>query len=159
MKAVFPGSFDPITNGHTDIVRRALSIFDTVVIGVLENPEKETIFSTAERVELIKQEFEAEGDKVVTASFSGLLVDFVKNQDAQVIIRGLRAISDYDYEAQLALMNKTLAKNIETLFLITSESSSYISSSLVRQVAKFGGAVSELVPAHVEKALKEKFKR
>ncbi len=159
IRAVFPGSFDPLTNGHTDIVRRALTVFDEVVVAVLQNDEKKTIFTATERLGLIRDEFKDLGARVRAESFSGLLVDFVRAMQAQVVLRGLRAISDYDYEAQMALMNKNLSDNkIETLFLMTSEKSSYISSSLVRQVAKFNGDVSKLVPDGVRKALQAKYK-
>lgn len=155
--AVFPGSFDPLTFGHTDIVRRALKIFDNVVIAVLENPSKATLFSAAERVKLITEEFSDCGSTVSVESFSGLLADFAKRKNSSVIIRGLRAVSDYDYEAQMALTNKSLADELETLFMMTSATNSYISSSLVRQIALFGGKVSHLVPEKVALALKAKF--
>jgi len=156
-RAVFPGSFDPITKGHGDIVRRALTLFDELVVGVLHNPSKTTLFSVEERIALIEREFADCGKKVIATSFSGLLVDFVHTVKGCAIIRGLRAISDYDYEAQMALMNKNLASDVETIFLMTSEKHSYVSSSLARQVGQFGGDVSALVSPQVEKALKAKF--
>ncbi len=158
-KAVFPGSFDPITRGHIDIIKRALNVFDEVIVGVLNNTTKETLFTVDERQKLIEEEFKAFRDNLSVQIFSGLLVDFVKEHEAQVIIRGLRAISDYDYESQMALMNKTLASSIETFFMITSVNNSYISSSLVRQIAQFGGDVSKLVSPHVEAAVKAKFSK
>ena len=156
-KAVFPGSFDPLTFGHTDIIRRALKIFDKVLIGVLDNPDKTTLFTVNERISLIREEFADCRTTVEVESFSGLLVEYVKRCDTNIVIRGLRATSDYDYEAQMALANKNLSPEVETFFLMTSESCSYISSSLVRQIAKFGGPVSSLVPKSVEKAIKLKF--
>lgn len=154
--AVFPGSFDPLTYGHTDVVLRALSVFDRVVVAVLSNPEKKSLFSVEERVALINQEFAESGGRVEAKSFSGLLVDFVKTENAAVILRGLRAVSDYDYEAQMALMNRRLAEDIETLFLMTREKYSYVSSSLVKQIAQFGGDVRGLVPDRIADALIKK---
>ncbi len=155
--AVFPGSFDPLTLGHTDIVSRALKIFDHVVIAVLSNPNKATLFSGEERVALIRAEFAKYKDQVSVETFSGLLVDFAKKKGAKVVIRGLRAVTDYDYEAQMALTNKSLSAEVETLFMMTSERNSYISSSLVKQIAHFKGKVSHLVPKRIEKALRKKF--
>jgi len=154
--AVFPGSFDPFTNGHVDIVNRASKIFDKVIIAVLSNPAKKTIFSVEERVELIKKEFVNSERSIVVESFSGLLVHFAIKADARVIVRGLRAISDYDYEAQMALMNKHLYQEVETLFMISKEENSYISSSLVKQIALLGGDIAKLVPASVKEALDKK---
>lgn len=159
LRAVFPGSFDPLTKGHVDIVRRCLRLFDVIIIGVLHNPSKNTLFSVDERLDLIRKEFTDCKSRVVAKSFSGLLVDFCHDVDAVAVVRGLRAISDYDYEAQMALMNKNLADDIETLFLMTSEKHSYISSSLVRQIAQFGGDVSLLVTSRVAKALHMKFSK
>ena len=154
--AVFPGSFDPLTNGHTDIVSRALRMFDRVKIAILSNPTKDGLFSIPERTSLIKEVFAEHGSRVSVESFSGLLVDYVRQVGGIAIVRGLRAISDYDYEAQMALMNKSLYPQAETVFLISQEKNSYISSSLVRQVASLGGDVSGLVPGLVLKALKGK---
>lgn len=155
--AVFPGSFDPFTRGHIDIVERSLEIFETVYVAVLDNISKNTLFTTTEREELIRQVF-SDKNQVKVISFGGLLVDCVKQVNSTVIIRGLRAISDYDYEAQMALMNRQLSSDIETLFMMTREENSYISSTLVKQVAPFGGDVSSLVHPIVERALKEKYK-
>lgn len=151
--AVFPGTFDPITNGHLDIITRASRIFKHIVVGVLSNQAKQTLFSEQERVELIRAEFADAKDKVSIDRFSGLLVDFALKHKASAIIRGLRAVSDYDYEAQMALINKRLADNVETFFMVTRENNSYISSSLVKQVAALGGDVSNFVPARVHQAL------
>ncbi len=154
--AIFPGTFDPITRGHADIVRRALNIFDTVIVAVLSNVEKKTLFSLDERLELIKAEFSEFSGKVQVESFSGLLVDFAKTKGVKVVIRGLRAISDYDYEAQLALVNKSLYEDLETLFMTAREENTYVSSSLVRQIAAFGGSVDKLVTSTVKQALLDK---
>jgi pantetheine-phosphate adenylyltransferase len=156
---IFPGSFDPLTNGHCDIIHRALSIFEKVIVGVLSNPTKEPLFSAEERVRLIRDEFAHYGPRVAVETFSGLLADFAAAKDVHLIVRGLRAVSDYDYEFQLALMNRSLRGNIETLFLVTREENSFVSSSLVRQVASMGGDVSRCVCPRVAAALKKKFKR
>lgn len=156
--AVFPGSFDPFTNGHMDIISRASKIFKHIVVGVLSNQSKQTLFTEEERVNLIRAEFEGSGDKVSVDRFSGLLVDFALKHKASAIIRGLRAVSDYDYESQMALINKRLADNVETFFMVTRENNSYISSSLVKQVAALGGDVSNFVPAGVHQALLKKLK-
>lgn len=155
--AVFPGSFDPLTRGHMDIVTRALGLFSQVTVAVLDNPDKKTLFTLDERVELVRDSFKDFGESVRVERFRGLLVDFMKKSGAGVIIRGLRAITDYDYEAQMALMNKHLCQDIETVFLVTSEEYSYISSSLVRQVASLGGDISNLVSPVVMEALRNKF--
>ena len=154
--AVFPGSFDPLTNGHVDIIERSVAIFGHVVVGVLNNPSKKSLFSEEERVALIKREFAGSQGHVTVVSFSGLLVDFVQSLKSRVVIRGLRAISDFDYEAQMALINRKLAPTIETLFLTAREEHSYISSSVVKQVALLGGDVTGMVPASVARALKSK---
>jgi pantetheine-phosphate adenylyltransferase len=154
--AVFPGSFDPITNGHLDIVNRALAVFDRVQMAILGNPEKQPLFSVAERLALIREAYR--GDPRVEAdSFSGLLVDYAERVGASVIIRGIRAISDFEYELQMALMNRRLHPQIETVFMIPAESYSYVSSRLVKEVFQLGGRVSDLVPKVVEKRLREKY--
>lgn len=158
-RVVFPGSFDPITNGHIDIIVRALTIVDSVVIGVLKNPAKGSLFSAQERVEMIRRVFNdlSLSDRVSADVFNGLLVHFVREQSASAVLRGLRAISDYDYEAQLALINKRLDREIETIFMIASEPCTYISSTIVKQIAEFGGTVDELVPPIVAEELRKKF--
>jgi pantetheine-phosphate adenylyltransferase len=156
--AVFPGSFDPFTNGHVDIVERSLKIFDRLIVGVLHNPNKKTLFTPEEREALIREVCKPFGDRVQVQLFTGLLVDLLKRTDTHVILRGLRAISDYDYETQMALMNRHLNEKVETLFLVTSEENSYISSTLVKQVATLGGSVSTLVPPSIEKALQKKLR-
>lgn len=155
--AVFPGSFDPLTNGHLDIITRGLKIFDKIVIAVVGNPDKKTLFSVEERLKLIRIEFKEYGNSVQVESFSGLLVDFLRHEHVKVIIRGLRAISDFDYEAQLALVNRNLG-DVETCFLVATEENAYISSSMVKQIAEFGGSVSRFVPQSIEEALQEKFR-
>jgi pantetheine-phosphate adenylyltransferase len=153
--AVFPGSFDPITNGHLDIVDRGLKVFDEVIIAILVNREKKPLFSIQERLELIREAYRGEkrvrGDK-----FSGLLVDYAMRVGASVIIRGLRAISDFEYEFQMALMNRRLNPRIETVFLMAPEGYSYLSSRLVKEVFDLGGDVRGLVPPIVERRLHDK---
>lgn len=158
--AIFPGSFDPPTNGHLDIVKRALELFDTVIVGVLSHPEKKALFTTKDRVKLLEKAFKKYKSRVVVEEFSGLLADFAKRKKSRVIVRGLRAISDFDYEAQMALMNKRLSSGgIETVFMVAREENSYISSSVVKQVANLGGKVTSFVPKHVASALREKLSK
>lgn len=155
VSAIFPGSFDPFTNGHLDIVARALNFFENVYVAVLANSSKSGLFSVEERVSILNEVL-AEHPGARVQSFSGLLVDFSRKLSTKVIIRGLRAVSDYDYEAQIALMNRNLAPDIETFFLIAKEENSYISSTLVKQVALMGGDVSKFVPPAVKRALDSK---
>ncbi len=154
---VFPGSFDPLTNGHVDIVNRSLTIFDRIIIGVLDNPSKQGLFTAEERVRLIASQFAHYQGRVEVHSFSGLLVEFAQQVGARVIVRGLRAISDFDYEAQMALINRNLTPTVETFFLTAREEHSYISSTVVKQVALLGGDVSSMVPGVVAKALRKKY--
>jgi len=156
--AVFPGSFDPLTNGHVDIIERSSEIFQHVIVAVLFNPSKDSLFTQAERVALISKQFTRYRGRVSVVSFSGLLVDFVQSTKSRVVIRGLRAISDFDYEAQMALINRNLAPRIETFFLTAREEHSYISSTVVKQVALLGGDVSGMVPKVVSDALAKKRK-
>jgi pantetheine-phosphate adenylyltransferase len=152
--AVFPGSFDPITNGHLDIVTRGLNVFDRVRLAILVNPDKKPLFSIDERLRLIRQTY-ADNPRVEVDTFSGLLVDYAEKVGATVIIRGIRAISDFEYEFQMALMNRRLNPSIETVFMMPAESYSYVSSRLVKEVFQLGGRVSDLVPPVVERRLCE----
>lgn len=155
--AVYPGTFDPITLGHEDLVRRAAHLFDEVVVAVAGSTNKATLFSLQERVQLAQSVFAAYGN-VKVVGFSGLLMQFVQDQHAQVVVRGLRAASDFEYEFQLAGMNRKLYPKLETLFLTPSEQYMFVSSSLVREVAKLGGDVDQFVSPTVEEAIKRKLK-
>ncbi len=154
--AVFPGSFDPITNGHVDIIARGLSVFDEVKIAILLNPDKRPLFTVEERVEIIRATYKRE-PRVSVDTFSGLLVDYAEEVGASVIVRGLRAISDFEYEFQMALMNRRLNPRIETVFMMPAEQYSYLSSRLVKEVVQLGGQVRGLVPPVVEGGLNEKY--
>lgn len=155
VKAVYPGSFDPATNGHLDIIERASRTFDSVVVAVVKNPSKDAMFSFGERVDLLRQ-VTAHLPNVTVDHFEGLLIDYMHQVGAMVVIKGLRAISDFEYEFQMALMNRTLDSSIETLFMMTNNRFSYLSSSLVKEVARLGGAIDELVPAVVALAVETK---
>ena len=155
LTALCPGTFDPVTNGHLDVIGRAASMFDGVVVAVLENPSKASLFTIEERVALLQEALGDQpsvGPSVRVASFGGLLVDFARAQDAGMIVKGLRAVSDYEYEIQMAQMNQRIG-GVETLFMATSPKWSFLSSSLVKEVARLGGDVEGLVPDHVRKAL------
>jgi pantetheine-phosphate adenylyltransferase len=154
--AVFPGSFDPITNGHLDIIARGLSVFDEVTVAILLNPDKRPLFTVDERVELIRETYRGE-PRIRVDTFSGLLVEYAEKAGASVIVRGLRAVSDFEYEFQMALMNRRLNPRIETVFMMPAESYSYLSSRLVKEVFQLGGDVRELVPPVVEQRLREKY--
>jgi pantetheine-phosphate adenylyltransferase len=154
--AVYPGSFDPITYGHLDIIERGLEVFDEIIIAVARNSEKKSLFSTAERINLIKEALSG-NRRVMVDTFDGLLVDYVISRGARVILRGLRAVSDFEYEFQIAQMNHNLKSEIETLFMMTSVPYGYLSSSIVKEVAALQGPVESLVPPVVRKALVEKF--
>jgi len=158
IKAIYPGSFDPITNGHIDVIKRASRIFDRVSIAVSQNINKESFLSEKEKIEAINISLEGLNNVEVIA-FDSLLVEFAKKINAQIILRGLRAVSDFEYEFQLAGMNKHLDKNIETFFLTPSEEFSNISSSLVREILMLGGDISSFVPQKVEKILLSKLKK
>jgi len=156
--AIYPGSFDPITNGHVDLVKRTLGVFDRVIVAIARNPEKDgSLFSLDERLEMIGEVFQGLGKRVKAESFDGLLVDYAKKSGAKVIIRGLRAVSDFEYEFQMAMMNRELEPGLETLFMMTGQDHFYISSRLVKEVVSLGGDISSLVPKIVQKKLKEKF--
>ncbi|MCX5726297.1 MAG: pantetheine-phosphate adenylyltransferase [Candidatus Saganbacteria bacterium] len=150
---VYPGSFDPVTNGHLDIIERAAEIFDKVIVAVIKNPEKTPHFGLEDRVRMLKESVKGI-EKVAVDSFDGLLVDYAKKMDASAIIRGLRAVSDFDYEFQMALTNRRMNPEVETIFFMTDYKYSYLSSSFVKQIAKLGGDVSGLVPKYVEENLK-----
>lgn len=156
-RAIYPGSFDPITNGHLDIIERAASMSGHLTVAILVNPQKKGLFNFEERKYLIEQSTK-HLDNVDVICFSGLLADYCKQNNMEIIIRGLRAISDYEYEIQMAQMNKKLYPSVDTVFLMTNPSYAYLSSSLVKEVAQFGGCVGDLVPPIAYQQLKEKLK-
>lgn len=156
-KGIYPGSFDPITNGHLDIIHRGAKICDKLIVSVLNNPNKKSLFTVEERVKMIKESTK-QYENVEVDSFSGLLINYAEEQKADAIIKGLRAVSDFEYEFQMALMNKKLSESVETIFLMTSSNNSYLSSSLLKEVAKFGGCIEGLVPETVKEAVYKKLK-
>lgn len=156
--ATYPGTFDPVTNGHIDIIHRGTEIFDKVVVTVARNISKSTLFSTEERLELLKSSL-SETPKVEVVAFSGLVVDHARSIGAVAIIRGLRAMSDFEYEFQMALMNRKLAPEINTVFLMPNEKYTYLNSSIIRHLSEFESDVSEFVPKVVQEALRLKFKK
>lgn len=156
--AVYPGSFDPITNGHLDIVYRALEFVDELIIAILVNPEKQPLFTVKERIALMKEVIPVNA-RVKIDQFHGLLVDYAEKRNARIILRGLRAVTDFDYEYQMALMNRRLAPEIETVFLVPAEQYTYVSSRLVKEISYLGGAITGLVPDAVEKKMREKFQK
>ncbi|HIC99927.1 MAG TPA: pantetheine-phosphate adenylyltransferase [Piscirickettsiaceae bacterium] len=156
--AVYPGTFDPITNGHTDLICRASRFFDRIIVAVADNPNKQPLFTQAQRIQLAEAVL-ADNPKVSVQGFSGLLVDFVHQVGAQAILRGLRAVSDFEYEFQLATMNRRLAPDVETLYLTPAEQNTFISSTLVREIAALGGDVTPFVHPEVAAALQEKWQK
>ncbi|MCM3671856.1 pantetheine-phosphate adenylyltransferase [Mesobacillus maritimus] len=157
MKAIYPGSFDPVTNGHINIIKRASEFFDEVVVAVMMNSKKHYLFSLEERKKLVEDSFE-DNKRVKVDTFEGLLVDYMKKQNSRAIIKGLRTVTDYGYEAQMALTNKNLYKEAETFFIHSEEEYSFLSSSIVKEVYFNGGELSSYIPNHVEKALLERIK-
>ena len=155
---IYPGTFDPVTNGHLDVIQRALKLFDKVIIGVARDNYKDVLFSTEERFEIMNQ-VTSSMDRVEVEIFSGLLMDYCREKHASAVIRGLRAVSDFEYEMQIGLMNKKLNPEVETVFLMTSQDNSFVSSSIIKNVAQFGGDLSGLVPAFVEEKIREKYMR
>ena len=153
--AIYPGSFDPLTHGHLDVVRRAAGIFDRVVIAVLENPQKRPLFTTRERVAMIRDSLTGI-DRVEVATYAGLTIDAAREFGAKVIVRGLRAVSDFESEFQMALMNRRLQPEVTTVFIPTSLRYLFLSSSLIKELSAFGGDISEFVPAHVVEPLKQR---
>ncbi len=155
-KAVYPGSFDPITNGHIDLIYRALKIFDSLTVAILINPKKTPLFSIEEREEMIKEVFKNE-PRINVKGFSGLLVDFMQKEKANVVIRGLRAVSDFELEFQMALTNRKLYPDFETFFMVPGINYTFLNSTVVKEIYRFGGRAPELVPEIVEKYLIKKF--
>ena len=157
--AIYPGSFDPLTFGHVDIIERSARLFDNVIVAILTNAQKAPLFSVDERIEIMREILKPRFPNVEVDAFSGLLVDYAKVKRAQVIVRGIRAVTDYEYEFQMALMNRRLNPNIETVFMMPAEKYSYLSSRLVKEIAELGGSVAGLVPESVEKRLKQRFEK
>lgn len=155
--AIYPGSFDPLTNGHLDVVQRAAKLFDRVIVAVAKNEDKHPLFTLDERLALVKQAVR-HMPGVEADLFDGLLVDYALRRNAQAIVRGLRAVSDFEFEFQLALMNRKLNENIETIFMMPKDTYTFLSSRIVKEIARLGGDVSAFVPAHVEAALRKKLK-
>jgi pantetheine-phosphate adenylyltransferase len=157
--AVYPGSFDPLTFGHVDVIERSARLFDRVIVSILTNPQKAPLFSIEERIEIMCEILQPQFKNVEIDVFHGLLVDYAAEKNAQVIVRGIRAISDYEYEFQMALMNRRLKPGLETVFMVPAENYSYLSSRLVKEIAELGGSVRGLVPESVERRLKQRFKK
>lgn len=156
--AVYPGSYDPLTNGHIDIIERGLKIFDKIIVAVLKNPAKTYLFDLEERQQILKSVFSGE-KRIVVDHFEGLLVDYLSRKKVNTVVRGLRAISDFEIEFQMALMNRKIEPRIETIFFVPPESYSYLSSKLVKEIYMLGGEVRSMVPETVDRMLKEKFRR
>jgi pantetheine-phosphate adenylyltransferase len=158
VRAIYPGSFDPLTNGHLDLIERGSKIFDELIVGILRNAEKDPLFTLSERLEML-QEMVKDYKNVHVESFEGLLVEYAMQKRAKAVLRGIRAVSDYEYELQMALMNRKLQPQLETVFMMPAEAYSYLSSRLVKEVFRLGGSVRGLVPELVEERLREKFHR
>lgn len=156
--AIYPGSFDPVTNGHVDIAQRGLRLFDKIIVAILSNPVKDFLFTVEERIEMLVSSFE-EYPNIEVGTFDGLLVDYAAKKDSIAILRGMRAVSDFEYEFQLALMNRKLNREVQTVFLMTSLRWIFTSSSIIKEAAQFGGDIKGMVPPIVNEKLKEKFKR
>jgi len=155
IRAVYPGSFDPVTYGHIDLIQRSAALFDQVIVAILKNTEKTPLFTVEERIEMLNSSISDLGN-VSVASFEGLLVDFVEKVGASVIIRGIRAVSDYEYELQMALMNRRLSNKVETVFMLPAEAYSFLSSKLVKEIAELGGNIDGFVPPEVAKRVRAK---
>jgi len=153
--AIYPGSFDPLTNGHLDVIERAIKLFDRVIVAVAKNDGKQPLFTLEERLELVRRSIQ-HWPNVEADSFESLLVDYVERRSAQAIVRGLRAISDFEFEFQLALMNRKLNENVETIFMMPKDTYTFLSSRMIKEIARLGGDVSAFVPPHVQAALKVK---
>ena len=158
-RAIYPGSFDPLTFGHIDIIERSVRLFDEVIVAILTNPQKAPLFTVEERIEIMRNILQPQFPAVEIDVFHGLLVDYATQKKAQVIVRGIRAVTDFEYEFQMALMNRRLAPGIETVFMMPAENYSYLSSRLVKEIAELGGNVSGLVPVSVEQRLKQRFRK
>jgi pantetheine-phosphate adenylyltransferase len=156
VRAIYPGSFDPLTNGHLDLIERGSKIFEELIVAILRNPEKDPLFNVAERREMLEQMLKP-FQNVQVDIFEGLLVDYAMKKNAKAVLRGIRAISDYEYELQMALMNRKLQPQLETVFMMPAEAYSYLSSRLVKEIFRLGGSVRGLVPELVEQKLREKF--
>lgn len=158
-RAIFPGSFDPLTNGHLDIIRRSSPLFDEMIVAVLNNPDKEPMFDVEERCEMLREvlpSVDTAGCRLTVESFSGLTAEFARRKEATAIVRGIRAVADYEYELRMALMNRHLEPSIETVFLMAGEEYSYISSTLMKQVFSLGGRIEGLIPETVETRMRAK---
>jgi len=156
--AIYPGSFDPVTNGHIDIVQRGLKLFDKIIVAILHNPSKKALFTVEERIEMLTICLKNQNAAIEIDAFGGLLVDYAAKRKAQAILRGLRAVSDFEYEFQLALMNRRLDREVQTVFLMTGMRWIFTSSSIIKEAAQFGGNVEGMVPAEVNRRLKAKFR-
>ena len=157
--AVYPGTFDPVTNGHIDIIERALNLFDKLYVVVADNPSKKTTFSSKERVDMLKDALKIHGSKVEVEHHDGLLLKYVQDKNSKFVVRGLRALSDFEFEFSRALLNREFTKEIDSIFIMTKDDYAFISSSIIKEIAMFGGPVKDFVPEIVEKKLKEKFKK